>query len=570
MKRAPLITILLAALLAGCQGDRIAVDEPVRGQGPSFSQAHGFKDVPFELTITPHGSGIVYYTLDGSVPTARSEKYTGPIAVNHTAIVRAAERGKNGLWSHTATASYFFDDDILDLTKAPEGYPAEWGPYIEIEGRAKADYAMDPVMTRDSELREKMKAGLRQIPVVSIVTDKGNLFNDSTDPATGGIYIHTGSPVGDRTGRDWERPISLEMFGGGLDVSVDCGIEIHGGHSRLAEKNPKHAFKLKFKDAYGADKLHAKVFGDSGPAEFHTLILRTFFGNSWQHWVEGNRRKAQYVRDMWARSASASLGMPSSAGRHVHVFLNGMYWGIYCLSEKIDEYFCQTHFGGELSDYEVIKVDEAQSNSVVADYGGLSTYAELCTLTGNESLDRIEGLLDVDEFIDYMILNQYGGNTDWDYHNWFAIRDRKTAEGFRFLVWDSEGIFIEPDDNVLNLSTSRKPTGIFSKMMGNPDFKQRFERRVAELSRPGGILTPEKTVAIWDSLYHSIDLALYCEAARWGDYRANVHPYSGTGQHFDVDHWYLQERRRLLDSYFPNRNRTYLNQLRAKGWYPEQ
>ena len=559
------------ALLTGCQSDRIAVDKPIRGDGPKFNKEHGLMETPFELTIAPQGDGAVYYTLDGSEPTSKSIKYEGPISVSHTTIIRAVEVTGKNLPSRVTTASYLFADDILDFTTAPKDYPTEWGPYSAIEGRAKADYVMDRAMTSDPELRAKMKEGLRQIPIVSIVTDKGNLFNDSTDPNTGGIYIHTGAPVGDGTGRGWERPVSCEIFdGGSLDVTVDCGIRIHGGHSRLAEKNPKHAFRLKFKDEYGPTKLHAPVFGANGPDVYNTLVLRTFFGNSWQHWVESNRRKAQYVRDMWARSASASLGMPASAGRHVHVFLNGMYWGIYCLSERIDEYYCKTHFGGETTDYDVIKVDEEQGNAVVASSGSYSTYAELAALTGKESFERIESLLDVDEIIDFMILNQYGGNTDWDYHNWFAIRDSKTSDGFRFLVWDSEGIFIGIDDSVLDQNNKGKPTGIFTRLMNNPEFKQRFEDRVTELSQPGGILTTDRTVAIWDSLYHSIDLALYCEAARWGDYRATVHPYSGSGQHFDVDHWYMQERERLQKYYFPDRPSTYLRQLQAKGWYPEQ
>jgi hypothetical protein len=528
-------------------------------------------EAPFQLTITPKDSkSTVFYTLDGSEPTSKSAKYTGPLSVSHTTIIRAAEKGSDGRWTRTSTASYLFADDILDLTKAPEGYPAEWGPYSEIDGRAKADYVMDPVMTGNPELRAKMKEGLSQIPIVSIVTDKDNFFKDSKDPDYGGIYIYTGAPVGDMTGRGWERPVSCEIFdGGSLDVTIDCGIKIHGGHSRLAEKNPKHAFRLKFKDEYGPKKLHASVFGSAGPDEFNTLTLRTFFGNSWQHWSGDNRARAQYVRDMWARTASARLGMPHSAGRHVHVFLNGMYWGIYCLSERIDESYCQTHFGGHKEDYEVLKVDEAQSNAVVADWGGYSKYAELTALKGDD-FSEIERLLDVDEFIDYMILNQYDGNTDWDYHNWFAIRNAAANGGFRFLVWDSEGILVDANTNVLNLNTKGKPTGLFQTFMKNPEFKARFEARVRELTSPGGLLTPGKSVEIWDSLYHSIDKALYLEAARWGDYRYEVHPYSSKGKRYDVDNTYMTERKKMIDDIFPYRTRNYLDQLRAKGWYNEE
>lgn len=562
------VLVLLAGMLSSCQGALVPDPAADPSKSPSFSEQHGFKDSPFKLAIAPvTETGKVYYTLDGSEPTAKSDVYSAPLDVRATTIIRAAEKFRDGRWSAVATASYLFADDILDFNAVPAGYPAEWGPYSDISGTAKADYGMDPLMTQDPVLRARMKEGLRQLPVVSIVTDKGNLFSNSTDPDKGGIYIHTGSPVGDHTGREWERPVSLEIFdGGSLDVTVDCGIKIHGGHSRLAEKNPKHAFRLKFKSAYGPSKLKYPVFGPDGPDKFNTLTLRTFFGNSWQHWDGSNRSRAQYVRDMWARSASAQLGMPYSRGRHVHLFLNGMYWGMYCLSERIDEYWYKTYFGGEESDFDVLKVDEMQSNSVVADYGSYATYAKLFALSG-EDMSEVEQLLDVDNFIDFMILNQYGGNTDWDYHNWFAVLDHKTQDGFRFVCWDSESIFINLNDNVLETNNKGKPTALFVKLMKNPAFSERFASRVNELSQPGGILTQEATVAIWDSLYHSIDKALYLEAARWGDYRNAVHKYTSQGQRYDVDYWYMRERDRLMSGYFPARSAIYLQQLRDKGWY---
>lgn len=573
----------LGALLTGCQKEDFFDPElPVEDVQPSFSKAHGLMDEPFQLTIIPALDGSkIYYTLDGSVPTAKSPVYKGPLSVSGTTIIRALERAQDGHITKVATASYIFED-VLDLDSTPAGYPEMWGPYCQIEGRAKADYAMDPLMTKDPALRQKMLAGLRQIPIVSIVTDKGNFFNDSEDPDTGGIYIHTGTPVGDGLGRGWDRPVSVEIFDGGrMDLTVDCGIRLHGGHSRLAEKNPKHAFRLKFKSEYGPSKLKYDIFGDGGPAEFNTLTLRTFFGNAWQHWDGGNRGRAQYVRDLWHRYASASLGMPYSRGRHVHVFINGMYWGIYSLSERIDENFCKSHFGGKKDDYDVIKVDEEQGNSAVADAGSFAAYAELMALDCKD-LAAVERLLDVDEFIDFMILNQFAGNTDWDYHNWYGVYDRGGSggsgsksggsgdgAGFRFLVWDSECIFQGVNDNILDCYNKGKPTSLFSKLIKNDEFRARFASRVQELSAPGGLLTPERTTALWDSLYHSIDMALYLEAARWGDYRNAVHPYNSRGARYDVDNYYMSERRRLLDSYFHTRPDVYLQQLRDKGWLEE-
>ena len=554
----------------------------IQGQDrPYFNKSHGLYTNPFELKIIPiTEEGVIFYTLDGSEPNRLSNKYTASISVDKTTIIRAVEEKSDGSLSKISTSSYLFYDDILDMDSVPEGYPDKWGPYIEIPGMAKADYAMDTVMTKDPILRSKMKEGLEQIPIVSIVTDKGNLFNNSEDPETGGIYIHTGAPVGDGLGRGWERPVSFELINGGgtLDVTVDCAIKIHGGHSRLSEKNPKHAFRLKFKSAYGPSKLISRIFGENAPEEYNTLTLRTFFNNSWQiHHDSKQRERAQYIRDMWQRSASAKLGMPYSRGKHVHLFINGIYWGIYCLSERIDENFCKTNYGGKKSDYDVIKPDENEGNIVVADYGNLEVYEKLFTVTEEENPNNLYNvltgnsglrLLDIDKFLDFIILNQYGGNQDWDEHNWYAIYNKANNNGIQFACWDSERIFEEVNANILNLYNEGKPTALFQKLMQNQKFKQQFVDRVYEHTKAGGLMTNEGTVELWDSLYYSISNALYCEAARWGDYRYNVHPHTTKGSRFDVDNFYKNERERLLNEYFTNRSVTYIQQLQEKGWYP--
>ena len=69
----------------------------------------------------------------------------------------------------------------------------------------------------------------------------------------------------------------------------------------MSEKNPKHSFRLVFKEQYGPKSLKYPLYGEDEPSKFDQLVLRCHFGNAWQHWSEGNREKAQYTRDVWAR-----------------------------------------------------------------------------------------------------------------------------------------------------------------------------------------------------------------------------------------------------------------------------
>ena len=537
---------------------------------PKFSKPHGLYDVgTLTVTLSSDGEGTeIRYTTDGSEPTPQSQLYKQALRLTKTTILRAVEVKDGEVASEVSTASYILMKSVLSQPNNPEGYPKEWGDYTQMQGTAKADYEMDPEMTENATLRQHIIEGMKQLPILSIVSDKDHFFSHENDPERGGIYIFTGPPVGDATGHGWTRPASIELMGGPQqhDLSVTCGIRLHGGHGRLAEKNPKHSFRLVFKKEYGPATLKYPIFGEDEPAQFDQLVLRCHFGNSWQHWMEGNREKAQYSRDVWARRMQRKLGRTSVNALYVHLFLNGMYWGLYNIAERVDDQFGKNHLGGKKSDYDVVKVEEDGGNHLEASEGDLEAW-NLMVETANNASDpscyqQLDSLLDIDAMIDYMLINQYGGNTDWDHHNWYAIRRKGTdSPGFQFLCWDTEIIFENPEENILNLKNKGYPSGLFHKLMKNGDFAWRYLQRARELLADDGMLGPHQVVEVWDSLYHTISSALYAESARWGDYRRDVHPYTTRGKLYTVEEHYMKERNRLLNNYFPIRSRRVLNDI---------
>ena len=562
---------------------------PFFAQTLTFSQPHGFYDAAFSTEIICDEELPVEvpirYTLDGSEPTDNSPVYSAPIHIKGNSILRAVALADTGRVTPIATVTYLFMDDVLKQSNKPEGYPVKWGNYTDTWGTAVADYEMDPEMTSNPVLAKKIREGFLSLPVVSIVTDKDNLFSHENDPETGGIYIFTGPPVGDPTGHGWTRPASVELWSpssqaGKLDFSVTCGLRLHGGHGRLAEKNPKHSFRLVFKEKYGKKTLKYPLFGENEPAKFDQLVLRCHFGNSWQHWSESNRVKAQYTRDVWARRMQRKMGWTSVNALYVHVFLNGMYWGLYNIAERVDDQFGKDHLGGTKADIDVIKVEEDGGNHHEATEGDMEAWEQMVQVAamaedddyyyqlqgkdadGNDDPDQ-EALLDVDAFIDYMLINQYGGNTDWDHHNWYAIRRRGVdSQGFRFLCWDSELILDNPTENVLNTNNGNSyPTGIFQNLLKNEKFARRYLKRAKAVLAEDGVLGEESAVEVFDSLYNTIALALYDEAARWGDYRRDVHPYQTQVKLYTVDDTYQRERNRLLTQYFPERSARVLNSI---------
>ena len=547
---------------------------------PTFNRAHGVSKSPFLLRVSGSEAGaVIRYTLDGSEPTAESPQFTTNMYISSTTIIRAAEFKGETRCSEIATASYIFPASVLQQPAAPEGYPTTWGKYNNISGTAPADYEMDPELTSDRNNAKRITDAFSSIPVLSIVTDKENLFNKEYDEQTGGIYIYTGTS--DSNGRGWERPASVELMGQGHDFSVNCALKIHGGQGRVPEKNPKHSFRLTFKDEYGKKTLKYPVYGEENVSRFNSLIVRTFYNFSWVHSDATQRTRAQYARDLWARRMQKRMGYDTSDGLYVNVFINGLYWGLYNLSERIDDDYCKYHFGGSKTDYDVIK----REDYLEAAEGSLDKWNQLMRLSEKASQPQTykiitgqlpqtsdtepEVFLQIDNFIDYMLINQYGGNSDWDHHNWIAVTNREDlSQGFRFICWDTEQTLNGASKNVLDTNNKDCPTYLFNNMMKNQAFKHRFiDRAYKHLEDDGGLLSPQSTQSLWDSLQSVISLAIYAESARWGDYRKDVHPYSSRGELYRADTHHALENRRLHEEFFPQRTETLITQLKKKGWY---
>jgi len=561
---------------------------------PVFSQPHGFYDSPFEVAINSTvGNVTIYYTTDGSVPDSQNGLlYTEPIAITTTTVLRAIVVKTETLTSRVSTVTYLFLKDVINQPNDPPGYPSEWGPYVDIAGNSIADYEMDPEITQNSEYADLMNDALLALPTISIVTDISNLFSHSTDPDSGGIYIYTGPPgAGDvrGLGDNWERPASAEYFNadGSENFQIDCGVRLHGGHSRRPEKCPKHSFRLVFRSEYGSTKLNYPIFGNSAPSSFNSLILRAGFGNTWNHWRHAERIRAQLIRDVWGKDTQLALGELSGHGNYVHLYLNGIYWGVFNLTERMDNDFCVTYLGGNENDYDVIKFHTSSSEVVIVD-GNLNAWNELFVLArkglaDNANYQRLQGnnpdgtpnpnypaYLDVVNFIDYMLINFYGSNWDWDHHNGIVVRNRvNPGKGFKFLSWDAEHILENVNDDFLDENNQNCPSELFQLLHQNEDFCRLLANRVQFLCFNGGVLTPESAEERYMVRAQQLDLPIIAESARWGDYRRDVHPYQPNDTYllYTKEHW-LNELSFLIDDYFPHRTDVFLSQLRQAQLFP--
>jgi hypothetical protein len=546
--------ILLASLALWLAHSPLVAQAP---SPPAFSPERGLFSQPFALTLSAGESETIRYTTDGSEPALNhGQIYTEPLNVSATTVVRAVSVDGATL-SAVATHSFILPATLPLQTGIPSGYPVLWG------GNNPADYEIDPeVVALEGDA---LTAAIEALPNVSLVTHRDNLFD-----ATSGIYLNTLE-----RGIEWERPVSAEiLFPDGESVQIDAGVRIHGGGSRFPERNPKHSLRLYFRSDYGPSRFDYPIFGAAGVTSFDKLLLRANYNNTWIHSnyplngiVETQRLHAQYVRDQIARDLERDQGQPYIRGRFVHLWLNGLYWGLYNLVERPDSDFAADHFGGDKSEWDVIAALEVKDGTLDA-YWTMRGIAET-GVEAPEDYQRLLALLDRDNFIDYILLNHYIGSHDWDQSNWYAMRRRLDGERFRFFSWDAEHAMEDVDDlRPLDYSYAYQPTRIFDRALGNPDFRMAVADRIHRHLSGDGALTPENHVALWQERTGQIDQAIVAESARWGDYRRDVQTAPGALDLYLRDPHWLAERQRILTQYLPTRRDVVLNEYRARGLYP--
>ena len=533
-----------------------------------FSVDRGFFSEPFQVAITTETPNVeIRYTTNGSTPTAtEGEVYTEPINITTTTNLRATAFVEGYVPSRTTTHSYLFLEDVINQGNSPEGYPEMFGlgpPNNHPWAPRPADYEMDPEITQSPKYKDLMDDALLAIPSVNIVTDIANLFDTDI-----GIYQNT-----DNHGVEWERPASIEMImpDGSTAFQIDAGVRMHGGASREPWKNPKHGFRLKFKGIYGYDDLEYDWFGGDAATEFDEIVLRAGSNQAWTHHnnFEGdNRSRGQYIRDQWVNDTYRAMGHPAPHTDYAHVYVNGIYWGLYNPKERPKSEFMASYFGGSELDYDVLNAGSLLDGRQDA-WRELND-REFRDLSDDAKYEQFSEMLDIDPFIDYMIMNHYGGNIDWDSHNWYAAHRREPDGKFIFIPWDGEFFFIRPNDNKVR-SIEAQPGRLFRNLQSNDEFLMRFADRIQMHMFNDGLLTPDSVVERWEVRSSQIDVAIIGESARWGDFRRDV-DRQGIAPPFELierDVQWVAERERLMTEYFPVRTEIVVEQYRRASLFPD-
>ena len=539
----------------------------------SFDVDRGHYTSAFDVTITTSTPGAdIYYTTDGTVPSpGNGTLYTGPVTIATTTVLKAAAHQSGFIPTDVDTQSYLFLNDVLTQPNNPPNTTTTWAGKI-------ADYEMDPDIVTDPAYASDMIPALQKFPSLSLTLDPDDFYGPQ------GIYQN---PQSD--GSNWERAVSAELLshdGSEAGFQIDAGIRVQGGSSRNPD-TPKHSMSLRFRNDYGAGKLNYPLFRDSPDGrdaveKFDTLQLRSGYNYGWTHRHPWQSDYAQYNRDQFSNDLFRAMGNHGTHGRWVHLYINGIYWGIYHIHERPDQDYMTSYFGGESDDYDAINSGAATSGTTTA-YNAMANVAK-GNISDSAVYDTMKTHLDVDAMIDYMLMNFFVGNNDWDGHNWRAAGTGPTGVPFQFFAWDTEFAISQNRNgttpitgaltlNVTGKNGNNRPTGVHQDLTGNAEYVMQFADRAHAMFFNGGLFTPTGAEAIWRRRSDEMDVAIVAESARWGDYRVHVQAASNWSQSdYDLytrDDHYFPNQTWITGTYLQQRPAIVLQQLRDRNLYPD-
>lgn len=566
---------------------------------PATDIDRGLFSAPFSVTLSCSVPGAtILYTLDGSIPvegapaTAAipaaddSSLPVGSISISGTTILRARSV-KAGLGpSKVDTHTYLFPAQVLTQTAPPAHFPpsATWSHY------GTSDWPMDPNIVNHASPESRCTVDdLLAIPSVSLVMDWSELFG------TAGIY--PAKPPVPQEGLDKAANLELLNSGGnpaspnsGEPFSVQGRTHIFGGTSQMRWKVDKLSMNFNVVGSVGTG-----VYGDTATGTYGTFILDARMGNTWLHSTDDTQRtRGDYIRDEVASEAQRLQGYAGTHSRRIHLYLNGMYWGLYTLHEKPSADFQAAYQGGDPDDWDVLKHSPLRedcldsgtfvnpalaatvktNNTAYINYQAmLATVATGVNLTSSANYAAVGAKLDIDAFIDYILLNFYLGNFDWSHQNWYGSCRRNHPDGrWRFHSWDAEHVLRVPADETIitggttitDANQASCPTFIHQRLATNDEYRMRFADRMHKRFFNGGLFTTEKLTEICNRQFAEIDAAMRCESARWGDNRAPARAAPNTNITYTRGVEWLNEKNRMLDVVVPARNSLILNSLKAK------
>lgn len=570
-------SLLFLALL--CSHGLTGIAHSAQTKDTRFGQDRGFYSNSFDVVVSSATPGaLITCTVDGSDPRTSPLllQGTSPLTVRIDPVsdyggkrprvtpcvtLRAFASSAGATPSDVDTHTYIF----LDRVKA-QGNVVPGGAYVFW------DTVMDPRVVTDPRYAAQFAVTMQDIPTLSVVMNWEDLFG------TGGI--HRGN---DLNNHSLEKPCSAELiyprsakFAPFAGFQVNCGIKIQGGGGRWDEGlyDPKQSFTLLFEPKFGGPGRLKYPFFEAAPVnseseagEYNRIVLRSGHNKSWAGPGPNLRQTVVYTRDEYSRASQLAMSGKGkgSHGTFMHLYLNGIYWGLYNPAERPDHAFQSIHFGGDSEHYDSYKERNGDPNG---DRIRL-TAAQTLAADAATPYAKLQEYVDTAAFADYLIVTWASGAADGP--QWYGGNARNPPGPVRFFVWDYEDSFTPPGTGRGGAGYTWVETNpLWKSIRSHPEFKMELTDRIYKHCFNDGVLTDAANVERWRKLADYIENAIIGESARWGDQgpssRGGPDMSGYTPPLNRDDHWYTA--RDQVTALLGSNTSKLVAGLRSRGFFP--
>lgn len=399
---------------------------------PLFSHSSGFYDTPFNLELsTSNPLYEIRYSLNGSNPTNQSTLYENQISIFDRSIV------SNNL-SNINTGLPDADDWFV------------WRPPLANVDKATVikaqlfynDIPVGEVSTQTYFVGSQFKD--YNLPIISLVTDSTHLFDyDKGIYVAGRVYDeefrdwYWGTGNFHKRGRDWERKAHVTYFEPSKEVgfSQNIGVRIHGGGSRSL---PIKSLRFYTRSSYGNAFINYKFFEELNQESFNRILLR----NSGQDFDK------TFFRDALCHTLIKDLDIESQHYRPSILFINGEYWGLHNIRERIDKHYLAYRKNIDPNNIDLVDFFVASEGSK-NHYDAFIHQLGQMELKDSMAYNYISSIIDVDNYIDYMIAKIYFATYDWPGNNLLFWREKNDNSKYRWINYDNDDAFDDYNFNAL-------------------------------------------------------------------------------------------------------------------------
>jgi len=334
------------------------------------------------------------------------------------------------------------------------------------------------------------------LPIIALSTEPEHLFGWE------GIYSNSFQDV--------EVPVHVEFYetDGLLALSFDAGFEIFGGTSQML---PQKSFAFHLRNKYGTEEINYPLFDGNEVTSFKHFLLRT----------SGQDAYMTKIRDAFIQKAvSDVIDIDVMDSRPCVVYINGEYWGLYNIREKVNEDYLASHHGVDPNQVDILVWNGFAIAGSDEAYKALVEYVATHDMQNQGYYEYVTSQIDIDNFIDYLIIQSYFGNTDSG--NIKFWRDQNGGK-WRWILYDMDWALFMGTYKWNNISQIFNPDGMGAfdwidttlhvNLMKNNHFREEFIKRYALYISTH--FNPERLLPIYDAMIAEIESEMPRQLERW-------------------------------------------------------